>query len=375
MSIIDTLITDRAQADVEYAQELNALGWSGMSAEQKAEYLAGLKGAYNVTDLNRVTAAMDYLYQLFTSLGYGVPGYAPVAIAHPPQYAVPSGYTQLQYIESSGTQYIDTGYKPNQDTTLTLDAQLTGATTGNDWLFGVRKSVGVDSYAVMMASDTSVTYWFGNSRGVGSVPSLLDRFTAEALAGGLTLTYADTSVSIPNSAPAFQSDYTLFLFNISLAGSPASATSAARLYSCSIEDDGTVVRSFVPCINPSGEAGLYDTINDVFYGNSGTGDFTAGPAYIPPVEDPYTWYAYDIPKESEMTAYLANVSALRGVLAMATTVPPVPADMAGLTYQEANNIEIILTAINDYLVSLQQVFQRAGMSWAVAGGPGFYFAN
>ena len=356
MSIIDTLITDRAQADVEYAQELNALGWSGMSAEQKAEYLAGLKGSYNATDLNRVTAAMDYLYQLFTSLGYGVPGYAPVVVSHPPQYAIPSGYTQLQYIESSGTQYIDTGYKPNQDTELTIDAQLTGATTGNDWLFGVRKSVGVDSYAVMLASDTSVTYWIGNSREVSAVPSLLDRFTAEILAGDLTLTYADTSVSIPNSAPAFQSDYTLFLFSISLAGSPASATSAARLYSCSIEDDDTVVRSFVPCINPSGEVGLYDTINDVFYGNSGTGDFTAGPEYIPPVEDPYTWYVYDIPKESEMTAYLANVSALRGVLSVSNTTPEVPSDMAGLTYQEANNIEQILLDIDALITAMMDAW-------------------
>lgn len=190
---------------------------------------------------------------------------------------LPSGYTQLQYIESSGTQYIDTGYKPNQDTKITLDAQLTGATTGNDWLFGARKSAGVDCYAVMLASDTSVTYWFGNSSEASAVPSLLDRFTAEILAGDLTLTYADTSVSIPNSAPEFQSDYTLFLFNISLAGSPASAASAARLYSCSIEDDETVVRSFVPCINPSGEVGLYDLISSNFFGNRGTGEFIAGP--------------------------------------------------------------------------------------------------
>ena len=28
---------------------------------------------------------------------------------------LPDGYTQLKYIESTGTQYINTGFKPNQD--------------------------------------------------------------------------------------------------------------------------------------------------------------------------------------------------------------------------------------------------------------------
>ena len=35
---------------------------------------------------------------------------------HNPASDVPEGYTQLEYIESSKTQYIDTGFKPNQDT-------------------------------------------------------------------------------------------------------------------------------------------------------------------------------------------------------------------------------------------------------------------
>lgn len=52
----------------------------------------------------------------------------------------------------------------------------------------------------------------------------------------------------------------------------------AKLYSCQIEKGGTLVRDFVPCTNPSGEAGLYDLVGNQFYANTRTGTLTAGPA-------------------------------------------------------------------------------------------------
>ena len=36
--------------------------------------------------------------------------------------SLPSGYTRLEYIESTGTQYIDTGFIPNQDTRIDMVA-------------------------------------------------------------------------------------------------------------------------------------------------------------------------------------------------------------------------------------------------------------
>lgn len=60
-TIIDTLITDRTQADVERARELAAKGFAAMTADERAEWLAGMKGAYNASDLNRVGTALNYL--------------------------------------------------------------------------------------------------------------------------------------------------------------------------------------------------------------------------------------------------------------------------------------------------------------------------
>lgn len=60
-TIIVTLITDRTQADVERVRELAANGFAGMTADERAEWLAGMKGAYNASDLNRVGTALNYL--------------------------------------------------------------------------------------------------------------------------------------------------------------------------------------------------------------------------------------------------------------------------------------------------------------------------
>lgn len=70
MSIIDTLITDRTQSDVTRWRTLHDKGWVGMTADEKAEWSAGVRGAYNATDLNRVGEAIEYIADLFSGFGF-----------------------------------------------------------------------------------------------------------------------------------------------------------------------------------------------------------------------------------------------------------------------------------------------------------------
>ena len=66
-----TLITDRAPSDLELLRDLLSTPMSDWTAEQLAAFnQAASKGAYNYTDLNRVTACMDYLNERLTALGY-----------------------------------------------------------------------------------------------------------------------------------------------------------------------------------------------------------------------------------------------------------------------------------------------------------------
>ena len=54
------------------------------------------------------------------------------------------------------------------------------------------------------------------------------------------------------------------------------------LCSSQIYDNGTIVRNYIPCQTTSGEIGLWDSLNKMFYRNAGTGTFTAGPAVASP---------------------------------------------------------------------------------------------
>ena len=70
MSIIDTLITNRTQSDVTRWRTLHDKGWGGMTAGEKTEWFAGVKGAYNAADLNRVGEAIEYIADLFGGFGF-----------------------------------------------------------------------------------------------------------------------------------------------------------------------------------------------------------------------------------------------------------------------------------------------------------------
>ncbi|MBQ6756516.1 MAG: hypothetical protein IJP43_06195 [Oscillospiraceae bacterium] len=76
MSVIDTLITNRTAEDVTAVKALNVIGLSGMTAEQKIAYLAGMKGAYNASDLNRVEEASLYMSELLRDVYEGLQSYA-----------------------------------------------------------------------------------------------------------------------------------------------------------------------------------------------------------------------------------------------------------------------------------------------------------
>ncbi len=71
---LDNLVFDRTQSDVDRVKQLTAALVAGTAtAAERVEFVAGLKGAYNTTDLNRVGAAVEYLTGVLHGMGYTVP--------------------------------------------------------------------------------------------------------------------------------------------------------------------------------------------------------------------------------------------------------------------------------------------------------------
>lgn len=191
----------------------------------------------------------------------GVQNFTPVQL--------PSGYTQVEYIRSSGTQYIDTGIQPNQNISFELQAWMSSSGANYATLFGARDS---NQCRVYYSGSLRAIYLGSNTASISS--SINPEQILSYSLNNQTFAVGDVSVSLtPN---VNQIEYSIFIFGLNDNGSFGYG-SIAEIYSFKIKQQNSVVRDYVPCINSVGEVGLYDLVSNTFFGNEGTGTFTAGP--------------------------------------------------------------------------------------------------
>lgn len=198
---------------------------------------------------------------------------------------LPDNYTQLEYIQSNGTQYINTGFKPTGNTRVVVDFLAYNQTTAQQGIFGSRSGVSNRFTLFTGHSTTSLQVDYNTEKSLADQDvaiSGLDLTKRVAISMSNKLVIDGTTVS-STAIKSFTSTYDMYLFannNIGVVQLPSSL----NLYSCAIYNDNTLVRNFVPCKNPDGVVGLYDSVNSQFYQNAGTGSFIAGPE-IPSIED------------------------------------------------------------------------------------------
>lgn len=356
MSIIDELITDRTQSDVTHWQELHGKGWAGMTDDEKAEWsTAAMKGAYNYTDLNRVTETMDYLNGVFTGYGYAT-GYKPIKVRNSDPNA--EVYTVLEYIQSDGAQCINTGFVPNQDTRIVMDIQALAA--DNRYYFGARTITATIQFAAQVSSVSTIRFRADRDSVLIS-QSPTERITLE-LNKNIPVINGEQRATM--DVASFTPGAPIALLTTAYGSNLASSRMSAMLYSCQIYDNDVMVRDYVPVRSQDNEVGLFDQTNSVFYPNAGTGVFTAGPETGETIqigtELLYTWTEDDIPTASQMAQYIANIAALRGTIAMLPTTPSTPDSMELLDYIKANNIEQIMVDVNQLIINMAAAWFYSG---------------
>lgn len=193
------------------------------------------------------------------------------------------GYTVLDHIEATGTQYIDTGVYTTSDVKVYMDFQFTDLTTqqrafGHTW--GSDESSERISYGVYI---NGKGYWArAYQDGEGDwTPTTVKATTTRTQ---VTLDGKNKKLSIRGPA-TYDADITTTISrqsNVSLylmGNHEESAINLAKMkmYACKIYKDGTIIRDFVPVKrNSDGVIGLFDLVRGNFYLNAGTGSFTAG---------------------------------------------------------------------------------------------------
>ncbi len=206
------------------------------------------------------------------------------AFATPSWGALPSGYTQLEYIESTGEQYIDTQYTMTNTSgiKIVIDDTATNSPKASTAAYFVGASLqgSYMGYFTRVSNNMVASVWAWNGENV--------------LGTDITSTHSTVYINYMNDRKFIYNNGTrdyvregdlptlkdatgsLYLFNTSSGGGIYSGV--GKMYSAQITENQSIVRNLVPAQrNSDGAVGMYDTVSGTFFGNKGSGEFVAGP--------------------------------------------------------------------------------------------------
>ena len=175
-------------------------------------------------------------------------------------------YTKLKYIESNGTQYIDTGFKPNQDTRVVCDFSHKGGNVFS--IFGGRTAYQSTDYSFWMNGGS----WLSNYNVLSEsaeVTTTDNRYVVDKDKNVTSISGA----TMQSAYGSFQSPYNMYLFNCNNSNVADTRVAPIKMYSCQIYDNETLVRDYIPMANEKGVCGLYDNVNGVFYPSANGNNF------------------------------------------------------------------------------------------------------
>ncbi len=184
---------------------------------------------------------------------------------------------KVEYIESTGTQYLETGVYATENTRV--NATLMTISTGNrNWFGGsiAGSAERSNGFVFNSYSSSRVEYLFGGGRGWSTVP------VTNAVGRVFTLDFSKGGVVIDGTTVATPS-YTSFAQNTGqiciCVRYRNSGYISGRIYAFRIYEGATLVRDFIPV--RVGQVGyLYDRVSGALFGNAGTGDFVLGPDVV-----------------------------------------------------------------------------------------------
>ena len=187
----------------------------------------------------------------------------------------------VEYLESTGTQYIDTGIKPNTETRLEIEFKLTRIDgTYRAFCASRTSNHSVDQFSFVFSNPSSYT-GFGNqekmiegTRTVGMVYSItMDK---ESLRGTWRTPSMSGNITTVDFDPkTVSSNLNLYMFGRNTAGT-ASYFSYCQMHYCKLYDSSILVRDFIP-VRVGSLGYMYDRVSGQLFGNSGTGAFVIGP--------------------------------------------------------------------------------------------------
>ena len=197
---------------------------------------------------------------------------------------LPDGYTRLEYIESSGTQWIDTGIKPTVNMEYILDFHAFGQSTAYTSPFGFRDSanksaIGFTCNAYSEKKSLNYYYRFGNSSERQGTYPHNQRWVLIMNKGGAPINHPWPSDAISVTGTTFEE----LNIGVHLFGSYALSSGTMerfihmKCYRFTVKESGEIICDLIPVMrNEDNVLGMYDIVRHVFLTNVGSGVFAGG---------------------------------------------------------------------------------------------------
>ncbi len=185
-------------------------------------------------------------------------------------------YQRVDYIESTGTQWIDMNYIPNENTLWECDVMFVNRNNIDYTAFGMlyRIENTYSRFHFGLNNKNSISIAVGKTDIIASGVGGFDKFKIVLNTNG--------DVQIDNRQYRLEAldvnhvmSLHIFRRNSNMDG--LTVMCEARLYGSRIYEGDKLIKDFVPCYRKfDGEIGLLDIVNNVFYENCGTGKFLKG---------------------------------------------------------------------------------------------------
>lgn len=185
--------------------------------------------------------------------------------------------TPIEYIQSSGTQYIDSNFIPKATTRTIMKAEPMAWSAWSAF-FGTRNTSSPTASQAYTAEIPAATLYYSDYFGsslMAETPTVMQITDIDKNKNICSF----NNIMITNVPSTVNATTNMFLLALNDVGT-AKYFLSAKLYSCQIYDGDTLVRDFIPVKTTTNIYGLWDKVNKVFYKNAGTGTFTGGPAII-----------------------------------------------------------------------------------------------
>ena len=206
---------------------------------------------------------------------------------------LPGGYTELEFLEFNGSQYIQTNIVANRNTRILCRASPAEREVSNKSYVLFRSSVAVFSTYYTFSVQFSIRY-LGSSKadafyGVmgtspsGAITKIADIYAPnpydiEFDTANKTIAVSGISYTFPNNDVAETlRPFVIGCSSINQSGTLASPFSG-KLYSFKLIQDGRMLLELIPSQNANGVAGFFDLVNNDFLTAPSGTNFIPGPA-------------------------------------------------------------------------------------------------